>query len=174
MNRDEVKTILATMSAVYPQNLMPPVTELTANVWFQLLSDIDYKTASAATASWLTTNKYPPTIADIREIVFAKTLAAELGTAEEAWGKLQTAIIRHGWTEESMASDLLGERIWATVGSFGWKYWCQMPIGEDSTYFAQFRNAYNVKRKREIETAQIPEKLRQALVGIGEKQLLEV
>lgn len=168
MTRDETKTLLATMAAVYSEKLMSEITELTVNVWFKLLQDIDYKAASAATAAWLTSNKYPPTISDIRELVIARKIDQEIGSAEEAWGKLQTAVRKHGWTEEGKAKDVLGELVWKTVGSFGWKYWCQMPIESEATYFAQFRNAYNVNRKREIDLAQIPDCIREKLPAFSQ------
>ena len=172
MTRDETKTILATMATTYPKNLMPEITDLTVNVWFQLLQDIPYPIVQAATAAWLTSNRYPPTIADLREIVLVKSLESSMDTAEEAWGKVQIAVRRYGWTEEERAKTALGDLIWKTVGSFGWKYWCQMPIDEESTYFAQFRNAYNVAKKRTSEMVQIPAQIREKLSWMdhGEKK----
>ena len=167
MTREETKTILSTMAAVYSEKLMPSMNDLTVNVWFQLLQDLPYQQVQAATAAWLTGNKYPPTIADLRETVLARPVEASMDTAEEAWGKVQVAVRRHGWTEEERAKAALGDLIWKTVGSFGWRYWCQMPVEDESTYFAQFRNAYNVNRKREIEKAQIPSVLLEKLPGIG-------
>lgn len=174
MTREETKTILATMATTYPKNLMPEITDLTVNVWFQLLQDIPYQKVQAATAAWLASNRYPPTIADIREMVLVKSLESSMDTAEEAWGKVQIAVRRYGWTEEERAKEALGEMIWKTVGSFGWKYWCQMPIEDESTYFAQFRNAFNVAKKRGAETVQIPAQIREKLdwIGQGEKQPL--
>ena len=167
MTREETKTILSTMAAVYSEKLMPSMNDLTVNVWFQLLQDLSYQQVQAATAAWLTSNKYPPTIADLRETVLAKPVEASMDTAEEAWGKVQVAVRRYGWTEEERAKSALGDLIWKTVGSFGWRYWCQMPVEDESTYFAQFRNAYNVNRKREVEAAQIPAGIREKLSAIG-------
>lgn len=163
MTREETKTILATLATTYPKNLMPEITDLTVNVWFQLLQDIPYPIVQAATAAWLASNRYPPTIADIRETALVKSLESAIDTAEEAWGKVQIAVRRYGWTEEERAKAALGDLIWKTVGSFGWKYWCQMPIDEESTYFAQFRNAYNVAKKRTSEMVQIPAQIREKL-----------
>lgn len=168
MTRDEVKTILATMAAVYSVNLMPQVTELTVNVWFQLMQDIEYKQASTAVALWLATQKYPPTVADIREKCISAYKLFEIPlTPEEAWGNLIKAVRKYGHTMESDAANTLDQRIWKIVERFGWDYWCQMPMDKESTYFAQFRSAYENEDKRVAQVAQIPASIRNALQGIG-------
>jgi hypothetical protein len=59
--------MLAQLSAVYPARLMPDINENTIKIWADLLKDVDDKQALDATREWIQTNKYPPTIADIRE-----------------------------------------------------------------------------------------------------------
>lgn len=164
MTRDETKTILATMASVYPRTLMPEVTELTINVWFQLLQDVPYSSASVAVAAWLSTNKYPPTIADIREKLSPPD---SRDAPEEAWGTLMSAVRKFGHTQEQDALNSLTGACRGIARRFGWRYWCQMPIEDESTYYAQFRNAYTVEVKREIERKQIPSFLWDKLKLIG-------
>lgn len=165
MTRDETKTILATMSAVYPINLMPPVTEMTVNVWFQLLQDVPFKLASAAVAAWLQTEKYPPTIASIREMV---TRQPQSLTAEQAWTAVQLAVKDFGHTEKDRAQQTLGD-LWRLVGA-DWTYYCTLPVDQISNEKARFIRMYTNDAKREQNIAQIAAPIRQML-GEGMKRL---
>lgn len=161
MTRDETKTILATMTAVYPKNLLPDISELTVNVWFQLLQDVPYRTASAAVMAWMQTNKYPPTPANIREY----TAPDRSESAESAWGRLQQAVRKYGHTEKQQAALAIPD-IWPLVDRWGWDHWCQMPIEDAATYYAQFRNAYESDRRRSTERARLSPSVVAALDGL--------
>lgn len=167
MTRDETKTVLATMSAVYSKNLLPDVTELTVNVWFQLLQDLPYNLISAAVMGWMQTNQYPPTVAGIRELVMPNNAMQP----EEAWGKIQEAALRYGHTQPKEAEMFLGSRIWTIVNRFGWQYFCMMPIDEESTYYAQFRNAYNDEQRKTTEQARLSPSVVAILAGNIIKQM---
>jgi hypothetical protein len=168
MTRDETKTVLAMMATVYPKNLLPEVTDLTVNVWFQLLQDIPFKAVSAAVAAWLATNRYPPTIADLREIIVRKETANDL-TPDQAWSKLTVAIRKYGHTQTDMAAGYLGD-LWQTI-KVDWPYYCGMLESEMPNEKARFIRMYTAKAKRDKEQLQIPTAIRKALSGIGQQRL---
>ena len=171
MTREEVKLILATIAEVFPKNLMTTVTAQTVNIWAQMLDDMDYKRATIALAHWIQTQKYPPTIADLRELTAVQTTTNQM-TAEQAWGKLQDAIRKFGYTMPKEAAEYLGEEIWTIVNRFGYNYFCQMPVDEASTYFAHFRNAYNGEVKKQNEQARLSPSVRIALDGMKQQNRL--
>ena len=165
MTRDETKTMLATMSAVYPHNLMPDVTEITVNVWYQLLKDITYKLASVAVAGWISINKYPPTIADIREMV---TTHQDAVTPEQEWTRLLGAIRKYGHTMPAEAEAELGD-LWP--GTTDWQYYCQMMVDDLPNEKSRYLRMITTKQKREKTNAQMPESVRKMLDGIGQGRL---
>lgn len=166
MTRDEVKMVLATMAEVYSRHLMPPVTELTVNVWLQMLQDVSYKSASAAVAGWLQTQKYPPTIADIRELA-ARTVVKENKSPEQAWSELMAAIQKYGHTEKEQAEKALDKSVLKIIGN-DWMYYCTLPIDQIPNEKARFIRAYTTEQKRSKELTQMSEKVRLALNGTGQ------
>lgn len=171
MTRDEVKMVLATMAEVYSRHLMPPVTELTVNVWLQMLQDVSYKSASAAVAGWLQTQKYPPTIADIREMVTRTVTEIEI-SPEQAWSELMAAIQKYGHTEKDKAEKALGERTRKIVGG-DWMYYCTLPLDQLPNEKARFLRAYTSEQKRGKELAQMSERVRLALTAPDATKKLE-
>ena len=85
MTEREFGLFMYAMRTMYPKDNIP-VKEDAVAMWYELLKDIPYKVAEAFLQKWTLTNKWSPTIADIRQ-----------GTAEAVhgitpdWGK--------GWEE---------------------------------------------------------------------------
>ena len=165
MTRDETKSILAAMATVYSLNLMPQITELTVNTWFQLLADLPYKPVQAAVVAWIATEKYPPTIADIRE----KALVREDGiTAAVAWGMVIRAVRKYG-ADWWLAKADLPDAVWAVCEQRGWDYYCNMDERESNVCFAQFRGAFETEVQRERRRLQIPQQVWETLARIADK-----
>lgn len=168
MTREETKTILALLASVYSLNLMPAVTEMTINVWFQMLSDLDYRLAQTAVAAWVQTEKYPPTIADIRE----KCVTSKPDTAPKAWGKLNAAIKKYGpYHQGELLESITDPTLRRIVDQFTLQHFLMRLEANKSIDYAQFRDAYNAESKKEIYRAQISEPVRKALDGRAEKAL---
>lgn len=80
MTFDEFKLLAKGMKSVYTSEKFLPDAE-SIKIWYQMLQDLEYKTANVAIQSYMLTNKFPPTIADIRQ------LAAEVQTGQPPdWG----------------------------------------------------------------------------------------
>lgn len=156
MTKNDIKMLLAMLGTVYSKNLLPTPDALTINTWEALLGDMDFDKIKAAAIKWASTEKYPPTIADLRSLA----TESQYGTpkpAQQAWGLLQYAVLKFGYPGEEEALSLLDPETRNIVTQFGWKYFCQMPIENESTYYAQFRNAYDSECKREKSRRQVPE-----------------
>ena len=162
MTFEETGIILATMTTFYTERLMPPITENSIALWTKMLADIPFNLVESVVLAWVATNKYPPTIADIRGSCVS-SVSGDGETAEEAWGKIQEATLRYGHTQPKEAELFLGKEIWTISDRFGWQHFCMMPIDEEATYFTQFRNAFNSESKKVKENLQIPESIKQLL-----------
>lgn len=66
MEREEFKTLVKGMKAVYSQATFIP-DQNAFNVWYELLKDLPYKQVSVAIQKYMVTERFPPTIADLRE-----------------------------------------------------------------------------------------------------------
>ncbi len=170
MTREETKLILATIAEVYPKNLMTAVTKQTVDIWAQMIEDMEYKKVTVALARWIQTQKFPPTIADIREMANIN-IEQSRPTAEQAWGRLQETIRKCGYTMPKEAREMVGEEVWTIIQRFGYSHFCQMPVDESSTYFAHFRNAYNTEGKQVAEQNRLSPKVKAALESFKQAQL---
>ena len=66
MNKQEFSLFTMALKTYYPrENLLPNTQAM--ELWYQQLQDIPYRTAEAALNQWVATNKWSPSIADIRE-----------------------------------------------------------------------------------------------------------
>jgi hypothetical protein len=166
MTFEQTGTMLAMLTTVYTTRLMPTIDDAAIRVWAQLLADLDWKKVQAAVASHITTNKYPPTIAEIRERVTAACLPP-MEPPEAAWKRINAAVVKYGYPAEDKAREALQGRVWDAVQRWGWKHFCEMDERDEMANYAQFRDAYLIGCKREQEAAQIPDGVQRALKMIG-------
>lgn len=165
MERNEFKTLAKGMKAVYAQPTFLPDQDA-FNIWYELLKDLPYEQANIAIQKYMLTEKFPPTIADIR------TKATEIVSPEdesmselEAWAIVHKAICNSGYyaTEEF---EKLPPACKKAVGSpANLKEWAlmdsdQVATVEQSHFIRNYRSA--VLRMK--EDAKIPASL-QAMIA---------
>lgn len=99
MTREEFATLTQGMKAVYAgENFIKDKDAF--DVWYSLLQDIPYEVASAAVQKYMQTQKFPPTIADIREIATEITHEEEM-TELETWSLVYKAICNSNYEAEA-------------------------------------------------------------------------
>ena len=86
VTKSEVAGLVAIAIAAFPQYKERDM-KLTVQAWHQLLADIPFEAAKAALIKLLTTIKYFPTIAELREAALRCTTS--LPTPEEAWEEVR-------------------------------------------------------------------------------------
>ena len=97
MTREEFKTLVKGMKAVYAQPTFIPDQDA-FNVWFELLKDIPYQQANVAIQKYMLTEKFPPTIADIREKATQIVESVDNSMSElEAWSLVRKAVRNSGY-----------------------------------------------------------------------------
>lgn len=92
MEREEFKTLVKGMKAVYAQPTFIPDQDA-FNVWFELLKDLPYRQVSVAIQKYMVTERFPPTIADLREKA-AEIIEQQVDKMSEleAWARVRKAI----------------------------------------------------------------------------------
>lgn len=151
MNQKEFLTISAMIKSAYPNaNIMPDKNAI--NVWYAMLKDLDYKHANIAVMDHISSNKFPPTIAEIREKATELSFAP-IGEWSEAWGNVLMAIRKYGYIEEGKALESMDEITRRCVKRIGFGNIC---MSENITADrANFRDIYVAEAKREKERNQL-------------------
>lgn len=86
MEREEFKILVKAMKAVYAQPTFIPDKDA-FDVWYGLLQDLPYEQANLAIQKYMTSERFPPTIADIRTKATEIIAPAEESMSElQAWG----------------------------------------------------------------------------------------
>ena len=114
MTREEFAIIVKALKAVYTSPSFIPDADA-FNVWYEMFKDVDYKILNYSTRQYMLTGKYPPTIADLREI--AANLMKKSDMPElEAWAIVSEAI-RDSTYHAQERFDAFPEAIKKAVGS---------------------------------------------------------
>lgn len=163
MNRKEVINLLGIATANFPsmqQRDMKP----TAVLWEKSLSDIPYDVAEKAVLKVLSTSKFFPTIAEIREAAVQLTQPRRLD-AIEAWELIVQAIRKYGVYREAAALKSLPDDVAEMARRFTWWELCMNE--NPDTLRAQFRMAWETQSKREKEIKSLPAEIRQTIEGLA-------
>lgn len=157
MTEKEFSFLALALISYYPKekNFLP--TDEAIELWYYQLKDIDYKVAEAAINKWAATNKWSPTIADIRETAASITLG-ELPDWGEAWQEVTLAIKRFGSYRAGEALNSLSPLTRKAVERLGYMQLCASEnIAADR---ANFRMIYEQLQQREKKQAQLPDGLK--------------
>lgn len=152
MEREQFKILCKGMKAVYTQETFLPDADA-FNVWFSLLGDLDYTVLNAAIQKYMLTNKFPPTIADLREL--ATTICAgDVPDWGEGWEKVLKAIRFYGYMRETEAMQSFDELTQTCVKRLGWRNLCMSENNNQDR--ANFRMIYEQLAERQKKESVLP------------------
>lgn len=116
MEKEEFSTLVKGMKAVYSDPKFIP-DKVAFKMWYELLKDLDYEMASISIQKYMMTNKFPPSISDIRDQYFNISNWEENELHEvSAWGMVLKAMRNSVYNSEYEFSKL-PTVIQKTVGS---------------------------------------------------------
>ena len=149
MTREEFKILCKGLKAVYTQETFLPDADA-FNIWFALLGDLEYPVLNAAIQKYMLTNKFPPTIADLREI--ATTISSgEIAEWGEGWEKVLSAIRKFGSYRETAALETMDDITKTCVKRLGWRELCMSEnISVDRANFRRIYESLANRAKKEI------------------------
>jgi hypothetical protein len=162
MTAQEFSMFVMALRTYYPREQILPNNQA-MELWYRQLQDIPYNIAEATLNKWVATNKWSPSIADIREgAVSIKTeKPKEWG---DGWEQVLQAIKRYGMyqVEEAMAS--FDEITKQCVKRMGFVNIC---LSENITADrANFRMIYEQIAERKKSEAQLPVNLLENIAQI--------
>lgn len=152
MTKKEFAIFAAALKTYYPkENLLP--NQQAMELWFRQLQDIPYMVAEAALNKWVATQKWSPSIAEIREMAVTVT-AGEKPLWSDGWEQVLKAIRKYGMyaIPEAMAS--FDEITKLTVQRLGFRELClsENPMQDR----ANFRDIFNMIAERQVKANQLP------------------
>lgn len=159
MTREEFKVLVKGMKAVYAQPTFIPDQDA-FNMWFSLMGDLPYDVCSVAIQKYMLTNKFPPTVAEIRESA-ATVVGGDPLTWGESWERALAAVRRYGSYNQIEAMASLDPITRKCVESIGYLELC---MSENiMVERAHYQKIFEVYSKRDKERQQMPPALVEAI-----------
>lgn len=162
LTTDEFKRFAKALKTYYPQNenLMP--NQEAIELWFTELNDIPYKVLATALRKYVQTERFPPTIADMRRISY------ELTSNSIDWGKAweiaRRAISRWGEYNAEKGRQAIKEQdelAYETVERIGYMELCYSKNMQ--TDRANFRAIYEELKKEKYEKEVVNKQLQEVI-----------
>ena len=163
MTQKEFAVFASAMRTYYSkENILP--NNQAMELWFRQLQDIPYPVAEAVLNKWVATNKWSPSIADIREGVAEIQKGGKEPDWGDAWNQAMDAIRKFGSYDEPGALASLPTLTRETVRRLGYKSlcWSENQIADR----ANFRQVYEILAKRQTEMEKIPLAVRESLAAL--------
>lgn len=170
MDREKFKTLVKAMKATYPQDTFIPDQDA-FNVWYAMLKDLPYEICSLAIQKYIMTRKFPPTIADIREMATEVTQRELEPISElEAWAIVKKAICNSGYNSVEEFNKLPEVCQIAVGNPSNLREWAMMNTEQVNTIEqSHFIKSYRAAAMRMKEDARLPDKVK-ALISDVSKQ----
>ncbi|MBR9938953.1 hypothetical protein KE540_01385 [Lachnospiraceae bacterium Marseille-Q4251] len=157
MTTQEFATISAAIRAAWPSaNIMPD--RQSKEVWWTMLADLDYKPCLMALKEHMSTCKFPPSIAELREKTAGMT-QAPVRDWGEAWEDVKMAIRFKGMYREQEALEQLDEITQKCVRRLGFQSLCTSE--NETADRANFRMIYEQEQRSQMTFRQLPPALQE-------------
>ena len=162
MNKQEFATFAMALKTYFPREQLLPNTQA-MELWYRELCDIPFDVAEMALRKWVATNKWSPSIADLREMTSGIVNGDPMSWGE-AWEKALDAVRRYGSYNKGKALDSLDPLTRKCVESIGYMELC---MSENiMVERAHFQKVFEVFAKREKVNQQIAQPLLQAISNL--------
>ena len=161
MTREEFKAIAMGLYVIYEV----PKNQTQFDVWYELLSDMDYATCEAGALAYSQTEHYQPTPANTRKKAMElMEIPSELSEGE-AWYMVRKAIGNgiYGYEEEYAK---LPESIQKAIGNAKQlHHWAIDSDFNEGVVQSQFLRSYRTVEERRKTLEKLPQRTREALLG---------
>lgn len=170
MDKQEFSTLAMAIRTYYPkENILPnaPAMEL----WYRELQDIPFPVAEAALRKWVSTNKWSPSIAELREVC-ATVSNGEIPGWGDGWEQVLKAIRKYGLYNIGGALNSLDPLTRQAVERVGFREIC---MSENiSVERANFRMVYESLAERKKTEQQVALPLQQVIARLGSSDMLQL
>lgn len=159
------------IKSYYPKEENLLKDEHAIKLWYEALKDLSYTTVYIALNKWVSTERWSPTIADLRRLSF-EVQNPGIPTWDEAWENVLHALGRYGYYNATEGMDSLDEMTRTVVRRIGWTTLCTSEqIGIER---AAFRDIYNSLLAKTKENGQIAPAVRKVIEATQEKNRIQI
>lgn len=173
MTGQETLKIMALIKTAYPRFIEGVDSKTAARLWHEMLKDLDYGEVQIALKRWIATEKWPPSIAEVRSMTTGLDNDT-IGDWTEGWNQVTRAISKYGYWAESEALDSMDDVTRDCVTAIGWQNICQST--KVSVERGHFRTMYEQRKNSIRKSEAIPDALRtpveRLLAGFDDKSKL--
>ena len=147
VTKQEFATLVVAMQAMYGEDFIG--TEEALDVWYALLHDLDYHILSKALQQYMLTNKFKPTVAELRDI-YTELVSPSISDWS-GWEKVSRAIGHYGMYQEQAAMESFDEVTREVVKRLGFQNIClSKNIVADRARFAEIYQAIQRRKRTEV------------------------
>lgn len=179
MNKDETIAILRILKISYPQfykDMKKEDAEDTISIWTMMFENDEPKIVTEAVKALIITNKFPPTIADVKEKINLITQnESSVMTEMEAWNIVYKSIKYANYGSEQAFNEF-PEIIKKLVGSpQQLREWAIMDADTvKSVVQSNFMRSFKVRQTRDLQLQALPESTKKLIQGLSEKLSMPV
>lgn len=166
MDKKEFSMLAMAIRTYYPkENILP--NQQAMELWYRELQDIPYNVAEASLRQWVATNKWSPSIAEIREM--ASTVQhGSIPDWGDGWEQVLKAIRKYGSYRIPEAMESFDPITRQCVERLGFRNICMSEnINHDR---ANFRMIYEQLQERKKKEGQMSLPLKQIILAIQGEQ----
>lgn len=150
MNKEKFLKIMTYMGIAYNKEF----TKEQLEVWYSFLKEYNDEELNNAVKNLINTEKYLPSIAQIKEEI-AKTKLNDIPEAEEEWNEVLKSVSRYGSYRQQEALESLKPYTAKIVGYIGYQRICMSSPEEQIWNKKEFISEYNGLKDKEMENLQI-------------------
>lgn len=172
MTTDEFTRFAMALKTYYPRDNVLPTKQAMA-LWEAQLQDLPYHAAAAMLNAWVATEKWSPTIAEIRSKTL-EILHGEHPDWNQAWAAVIKAIQTYGYWQEEKAMAVLDDDTQAAVKTIGFYNICQSEGDAVNVVRAQFRQIYENISRRTKEHDVLPAPVKNAINKIAAEKTMKL
>lgn len=168
MTREGIIGILSILKTAYPSHfskLSKQDAENTINLWASMFAQEDGRMVSYAVKQLIATNVFPPTIAEVRGVLVEAKNGQGLDSIM-AWGQVQDAIRRFGYTRGEEALSSMHPATAEVVRRLGWLDLCKSENAIADR--AHFIKLFEGKQSKDRQVAMIPPEVKEGISRLVE------
>jgi hypothetical protein len=170
MTRNETIKVLALLKLAYPsfyKDMTKDTAIETIDFWSMMFAEEDLEIVLESVKALITTCKFPPSIADVKEKIRFITLPRQMNELE-AWNLVNNAI-RNSYYNASESFDKLPILIQKLVGSPNQlKEWAMMEISEvKSVVQSNFMRSFRARVENERQVMALPASTKLLIQNLG-------
>lgn len=164
MTKQEVVEAVTLIVMSYPASFKDEtVVQAMVEVWYKMFKDDNPKLVSLAVQKHISTNKWPPSIAEVREQMVSLQ-RPDILPPDIAWAMVSDRIYGDG-SHLYDIEDVFPPLIAQVIETIGWSSLCDMSHGQYAGYYngqdkQAFMELYKPAYERERERAMLPQGLR--------------